>query len=256
MFRATLLLTFLVLSLKTICCFAAIPRPASQVLENLVRINIFKPTKIEFEVSFDSHPNWKVREIWWFQNAQNFKIQTSLVDSDWLYWETLYRSSQKIGPNLNQMESIKPFSLLPEQIFFITAIPVLNQALNHNSISYQNTSLSRQQGRVAIKFEGTEKSKESALWVDQNSGEVSRVLASNGCDTTYSLSGRLGQYPKIKKIKWLNFNAIVETKLKADITKFDAAFFEKISNLHKESAPTQEAQNFLEHLKRFYESCR
>jgi hypothetical protein len=255
MFKACLLLSFLALFSK-IPGFAAIPNPASQVLESLVRLNIFKPTKLEVEVSFDSHPNWKVKEVWWFQNAQNFKIQTSLTDSDWLYWETLYRNTQKIGPNMGQAESIEPFSLLPEQIFFITTVSALNQALNHNSISHQSTSLSRQQGRVTIKFEGTEKTHNSALWVDESSGEISRILSSHGCDTTYSLSGRAGQYPKTKKIKWLNFNTTSETKLKADITRYDTSFFEKTSSQQKELPPTPEAQKFLEHLKKFYQICR
>jgi len=229
---------------------------ATSLLENLVKHSQFKPTKIELELVFDSFPNHKITEVWWFQNANQFKLQTFSSGSDWLFWESLYKPLNKLGPIPTQTETIKPASLLTEQIFFFNLLSSITQALAANSISTQNVTLSRQQGRVAIKFPSSQAQSEAALWLDQQSGEVSRILLTSGCDVSYNLSGMVGHYPKVKKYKWLNFSAQAITKSKSEINKFEPIFFEKLSGKFKETPINNETNSFLEHLKQFYKVCR
>jgi len=225
-------------------------------LENIVKLNQHKPTKVELEIALDRFPTYRIREVWWFQNSQSFKVQTYLVNSDWLYWEILYRGEIKLGPLQTQAETIKPFSVLSEQIFFISTIFSLLQALGASNMSNLESTLSRQQGRVSIKFTNSLKPSNAVLWLDQTTGELSRILSPTGCDSTLSLSGQVSQYPKTKKLKWLNDTAHVETKFKSEITKYEANFFEKLSNKYSDQAPDAEAKNFVEHLKQFYQICR
>jgi hypothetical protein len=229
---------------------------AIPLLENLVKHSQFKPTKIELELSFDSFPNHKIMEVWWFQNANQFKLQTVSVGSDWLFWESLYKFGKKLGPIPTQTETIKASHLLTEQIFFYNLLNSITQALAANSISTQNLTLSRQQGRVAIKFPSTQNQSEAALWIDQQSGEVSRIFQISGCDVTYSLSGLVSQYPKSRTYKWINFSAQAVTKSKSEITKFEPIFFEQLSGKYKEAPETSDTSLFLEHLKQFYKFCR
>lgn len=233
--------------------FASILHPR---LEALVKHSIGKPTKLEFELSFEGFPNHKIREVWWFKSAEQFKIQTLSVDSDWLYWETLFKAQKRHGPLAEQVESVKASPILSEQIFFITSVTALTEAFRSHFIQYSESQLSRQQGRVAIKFASAEKSSEAALWLDQNQGELSRILSTSGCDVTYHLSNQLSQYPKNKVLRWLNFKAESITVTKADITKFDPSFFELLSGKFQESPSNTETLDFLNHLKQFYRLCR
>jgi hypothetical protein len=237
-----------------------------QLLKARLSQGIYKPTKLEFEISFENFPEYKIKETWWVQNSQTLKIQTQLIDQDWLYWEILFLSGNKKGPHPDSIQRVSWASLLSEQIYFLNTLPTLTQALNQNKIQFLQSKLSRQQGRVALKLPSTEPSNETALWIDQSSGELLRLLLPTGCNITYFYSAtgtatgtssvHNSFYPKLKKAQWIHHKAELQTLTKADILKYDPSFFQSHSTRFKENPLSSKDQEFLDHLKSFYQYCR
>ncbi|MDW8189758.1 MAG: hypothetical protein RMK80_02170 [Pseudobdellovibrionaceae bacterium] len=194
----------------------------------------------------DAQGSFSFKETWWILNFNQIKIQTNLVEKNWLKWEILYKTNSKIGPIPNMIDKVSEYHLLFQRIFFwpnnLPFLPVKSDVV-----------LSRQAGRVTYRLEAIQ---DLFLWFDTENLSIVRIKWGDLCDVRYSSPSNAKQLPSHQTVHFENQKAVGHLVQNLVITKFDPRFFLEHSGEFIENPVTEDDQLVLKKLKRFYQLCR